>query len=291
MYNPYNTYPCQNFFNAPRHTSNINYNACDAYQCPYFTEQYIPFADEIDYDSRFDFPQSANDDDLIELKDYGPEPFVVNINEATKQNDTYRTALWTGSHLQVTLMSLKVGEDIGLEIHPNLDQFIRIEQGEGIVKMGDIKDRLDFQERVYDDFAFVIPAGKWHNLINTGNEPLKLYSIYAPPQHPRGTVHVTKADAEAAEERRSDYRQKKQRMLRQTKEFTLSELAQYDGTMGKPAYVAVNGIVYDVSANSKWSGAAHYGLTAGKDLSSQFESCHNSASKLAKLPKVGVLKG
>jgi mannose-6-phosphate isomerase-like protein (cupin superfamily)/predicted heme/steroid binding protein len=296
MYNPYNTYPCQNFFNAPRHTSNIKYNACEAYQCPYcvnaprFTEQYIPFADEIDYDSRFNFPQSANDD-LIELKDYGPEPFVVNINEATKQNDTYRTALWTGSHLQVTLMSLKVGEDIGLEIHPNLDQFIRIEQGEGIVKMGDRKDRLDFQERVYDDFAFVIPAGKWHNLINTGNEPLKLYSIYAPPQHPRGTVHVTKSDAQAAEEHRGDYRQKKQKNSRQTKEFTLSELAQYDGTMGKPAYVAVNGIVYDVSANSKWSGAVHYGLTAGKDLSSQFENCHSSASKLAKLPKVGVLKG
>lgn len=74
------------------------------------------------------------------------------------------------------------------------------------------------------------------------------------------------------------------------KEFTLSELAQYDGTMGKPAYVAVNGIVYDVSNVPKWSKATHYGLTAGKDLSSQFESCHGVESKLAKLPKVGVLK-
>ncbi|MCB2295407.1 hypothetical protein LGK95_18145 [Clostridium algoriphilum] len=78
---------------------------------------------------------------------------------------------------------------------------------------------------------------------------------------------------------------------RQTKVFTLNELAQYDGTMGKPAYVSVNGIVYDVSDNSKWSGAIHYDLTAGKDLSSQFESCHGVASKLAKLPKIGVLKG
>lgn len=77
---------------------------------------------------------------------------------------------------------------------------------------------------------------------------------------------------------------------RQTKEFTLSELAQFDGTMGRPAYVAVNGIVYDVSDNSKWSGAKHYGLTAGKDLTSQFESCHGIATKLAKLPKVGILK-
>ncbi|WP_330389510.1 cupin domain-containing protein [Geosporobacter ferrireducens] len=132
-------------------------------------------------------------------KDYGPKPFVVNIEEATKQNNTFRTALWTGSHLQLTLMSINVGEDIGLEIHPNLDQFIRIEEGQGLVKMGDRKDRLDFQEKVYDDFAIIIPAGKWHNLINTGCKPLKLYSIYAPPQHPHGTVHETKAIAETAE--------------------------------------------------------------------------------------------
>jgi len=119
-----------------------------------------------------------------------------------------------------------------------------------------------------------------------------LYSIYAPPQHPHGTVHVTKADAEAAEEHHNGSHQNRQKNIRQTKEFTLSELSQYDGTMGKPAYVAVNGIVYDVSTNSKWSGAVHFGLVAGKDLSSQFESCHGDASsKLAKLPKVGILKG
>jgi mannose-6-phosphate isomerase-like protein (cupin superfamily) len=143
--------------------------------------------------------QSAEDNSLMELKDYGPEPFVINIDEATKQNDTYRTALWTGRHLQVTLMSLKVGEDIGLEIHPNVDQFLRIEEGQGVVMMGDSRNNLDFQERVYDDFAILIPAGKWHNLVNTGNIPLKLYSIYAPPQHPHGTVHETKADAMAVE--------------------------------------------------------------------------------------------
>ncbi len=133
------------------------------------------------------------------LKDYGPYPFVININEATKLNNNYRTALWTGCHLQVTLMSINVGEDIGLEIHPDLDQFIRLEQGQGVVVMGDRRDRLDFKEKVCDDFAFVIPAGKWHNLINTGSIPIKLYSIYAPPQHPRGTVHKTRADAQAAE--------------------------------------------------------------------------------------------
>ena len=188
-------------------------------------------------------------------------------------------------------MSIKVGEDIGLEVHQGLDQFIRVEEGQGLVKMGDSKYNLDFQRNVYDDFAFIIPAGKWHNLINTGDTPLKLYSIYAPPQHPHGTVHETKADAEAAEENHDHLYQKGQRALSQNKEFTLSELAQYDGTMGNPAYVAVNGIVYDLSTNSKWSGATHYGLTAGKDLSSQFESCHGVSLKLAKLPKVGVLRG
>ncbi|PKM95183.1 MAG: cupin domain-containing protein [Firmicutes bacterium HGW-Firmicutes-1] len=153
-----------------------------------YTNQYIPCS------------HISEDHCFIQLMDYGPEPFVINIDAATKQNDTFRTALWTGSHLQLTLMSINVGEDIGLEIHPNLDQFLRIEEGQGIVKMGDRKNRLYFQEKVYDGFAFIIPAGKWHNLINTGNKPLKLYSIYAPPQHPRGTVHETKAIAEAAEE-------------------------------------------------------------------------------------------
>lgn len=125
---------------------------------------------------------------------------MVNINEATKQNNTYRTALWTGKHLQVTLMSINVGEDIGLEIHPNVDQFLRIEQGQGIVQMGKSKDNLDFKRNAYDDFAIMIPAGTWHNVTNTGNIPLKLYSIYAPPNHPFGTVHVTKTDALAMEE-------------------------------------------------------------------------------------------
>lgn len=133
------------------------------------------------------------------LKDYGSEPFVVNINEVTKENNTFRTALWTGRHLQVTVMSINVGDDIGLEVHPTTDQFLRIEKGQGLVKMGPTKNNLNFQRKVYDDYAIMVPAGTWHNVINTGNTPLKLYSIYAPPEHPRDTVHTTKADAEAAE--------------------------------------------------------------------------------------------
>ncbi|GEN52284.1 cupin domain-containing protein [Halobacillus faecis] len=136
----------------------------------------------------------------IVIKDYGGQPFVLNIEEATTQNRTFRTALWTGDHLQVTLMSIAVGDDIGLEVHPDVDQFLRIEQGQGLVQMGDTKDQLTFQQQVSDDFAIMVPAGKWHNLTNTGQQPLKLYSIYAPPEHPFGTVHKTKADAMAAEE-------------------------------------------------------------------------------------------
>jgi mannose-6-phosphate isomerase-like protein (cupin superfamily) len=96
-------------------------------------------------------------------------------------------------------MSIDVGEDIGLEIHYDVDQFIRIEDGQGIVMMGDGKNKMDFQESVCYGYIIIIPAGKWHNIINTGKKPLKLYSIYAPPQHPHGTVHATKAAAEAAE--------------------------------------------------------------------------------------------
>ena len=133
------------------------------------------------------------------LNDHGKKPFVVNINQAARQNNTFRTAIWTGNHLQVTLMSINVGEDIGLEIHPNVDQFLRIEEGQGLVQMGKSKDSLNFVKNVGDDFAVMVPAGTWHNVTNTGNTPLKLYSIYAPPNHPFGTVHRTKADAEAAE--------------------------------------------------------------------------------------------
>ncbi|MBB5171965.1 cupin domain-containing protein [Texcoconibacillus texcoconensis] len=134
------------------------------------------------------------------IKDYGSQPFVVDIEEVTKQNNTFRTALWTGQHLQLTLMSIGVGEDIGLEAHPNLDQFIRIEQGQGIVQMGDSPSHLNFQQEAFADYAIFIPAGKWHNLTNTGNVPIKLYSIYAPPEHPYGTVHETKDIAMASEE-------------------------------------------------------------------------------------------
>ncbi|KAF5028506.1 Cupin domain protein [anaerobic digester metagenome] len=136
------------------------------------------------------------------LTDYGPEPFVINLDRAAKQNNMFRTALWTGRNLQLVLMSINPGESIGLEIHPDHDQFIRIEQGQGMVLMGNAKDTLTLRRNVFDGFAFVVPAGTWHNLINTGTRPIRLYTIYAPPAHAHGTIQATKADAAAQKAQR-----------------------------------------------------------------------------------------
>lgn len=132
--------------------------------------------------------------EAVEFKDFGPDPLVIDIEQYTLQNETFRTAVWTGSLMQMTVMTLQPGEDIGLELHTTIDQFLRVEQGSGIVMMGDSEENLDFQERVEDDFAIFIPAGKWHNLLNDSDEPLKLYSIYTPVEHPHGTVHETREE-------------------------------------------------------------------------------------------------
>ena len=134
---------------------------------------------------------------MTQTPDHGPNPYTVNIESSTRANTNFRTTVWTGELMQLTLMSIPVGGDIGLEVHPDVDQFIRIEQGQGLVQMGGRKDRLEFERNVSEDEAIMIPAGTWHNVTNTGHVPLKLYSIYAPPEHPFGTVHRTKAEAMA----------------------------------------------------------------------------------------------
>ncbi|SMB80910.1 Mannose-6-phosphate isomerase, cupin superfamily [Desulfonispora thiosulfatigenes DSM 11270] len=180
MHNNYPMYPNPYCPNKPMCNPNNNCGLYPMYPYPgWYNTPYQPVQPE----------------QPLKLKDYGPDPFVINIDKATKQNEYFRLALWTGTHLQVTLMSIKVGESVGLEVHPELDQFIRIEEGQGLVKIGDNEDNLDYVRNVYDDYIIIIPAGKWHNLINTGSKPLKLYSIYAPPEHPCGTVHRTKEDA------------------------------------------------------------------------------------------------
>lgn len=113
--------------------------------------------------------------------------FLTNIEQATLSNTDYRRVLYTSSHLQLVLMSIAPGDEIGEEVH-HLDQFIRIESGQGTVILeGDAHG-------VQDDDAIIIPDGTKHNVINTGTTDLKLYSIYTPPEHKDGTVHPTKAD-------------------------------------------------------------------------------------------------
>lgn len=136
----------------------------------------------------------------MEIKDYGKQPFVVNLEDFTKSNNNFRTAVWTGTNLQMTLMSIEVGGDIGGEIHTENDQFLRIETGTALVKMGESESEITFEQEASEDDGIFIPVGKWHNVINIGNEPLKIYSIYAPAHHPFGTIHATRAEADEAEE-------------------------------------------------------------------------------------------
>jgi mannose-6-phosphate isomerase-like protein (cupin superfamily) len=125
--------------------------------------------------------------------------WVDDIERATLANETFRTVLFTGEHLQLTVMLLAPGEDIGAEVHHDRDQFLRVESGKGRAELGGRDGQPAETRDLADDFALVVPAGLWHNIVNTGSEELKLYSVYAPPEHPPDTVHRTKADAEAAE--------------------------------------------------------------------------------------------
>lgn len=130
----------------------------------------------------------------MDTTDYGKQPWVINIEDLTKSNDKFRVAKWTGTNLQMTVMSIEVGSEVGLEVHPDIDQFLRVEAGKAKVLMGPAEDELTFEQEAEDDFAILVPAGTWHNIVNVGDEPLKLYSIYAPAEHPAGTIHETYAD-------------------------------------------------------------------------------------------------
>lgn len=131
--------------------------------------------------------------------DHGSNPFATNIEQMAVQNRNFRTAIWTGCHLQMTLMCIPPCGEIGLEVHADTDQFIRVEQGTAVVKIGRCGNQPDFQQNMCKGDAVFIPAGTWHNVVNIGGNPLKISSIYSPPNHRRGTVHRTKADAEREE--------------------------------------------------------------------------------------------
>ena len=127
------------------------------------------------------------------------DAWTGDIEQLTLDNETFRTVIFTGGHVQLTVMRLAPGEDIGWEAHPHLDQFLRIEAGTGRVEFGTTEERVDETHAVGDGSAIVVPAGMWHNVVNVGDDDVKLYSLYAPPEHPDGTVHRTKDEAEAAE--------------------------------------------------------------------------------------------
>ena len=130
------------------------------------------------------------------LRDFGGHPLVIDMDRAAKCNSCYRFALWTGEYFQVTLMNIPAGGDVGLEMHSDTDQFLRIGSGCGLCVMGESPEKMTVRKRVGEKDAVIVPAGTWHNLINTGSTALKLYSVYAPPHHPFGTIQPRKEDAE-----------------------------------------------------------------------------------------------
>lgn len=136
----------------------------------------------------------------MNIIDNGPLPNVFDLETATVENTTYRTVAWTGRYLQVTLMSIPPGSSIGLEVHPETDQFVRIDAGRGQVLMGPAEDDLSFRADVSDGWSVQVPAGSWHDIVNTGEEDLRLYVVYAPSHHASGIVQQTSADAERDEE-------------------------------------------------------------------------------------------
>jgi mannose-6-phosphate isomerase-like protein (cupin superfamily) len=138
------------------------------------------------------------------IEDIGPEPQSFDLETATVENTNYRTVAWSGKYLQLTLMSIEVGEDIGLEAHPETDQFLRLDAGRGRVQMGPARDQLDFDREVEDGWAIFVPAGTWHNVTNIGVEPMRMYAVYAPIHHAAGKVQATSADAERDEESGED---------------------------------------------------------------------------------------
>jgi mannose-6-phosphate isomerase-like protein (cupin superfamily) len=120
--------------------------------------------------------------------------FVNDIEELTEENTDFRRVVYTGKHMQLVLMSLLPGEEIGEETHGDGDQFFRVEKGDGEVWIDGVRSKIE------SDMAIVVPAGARHNVKNTGNKPLRLYTLYAPPEHADGIVCATKADAEATAE-------------------------------------------------------------------------------------------
>lgn len=125
----------------------------------------------------------------------GKKPYVVNIKSLAICNNAFRMGLWTGEYLQTTLMSINPNDDIGKEMHSNVDQYLMVVKGRAKVYFGDSKNTLKLYKDAGPDDAIFIPAGTWHNVVNVGRRALKLISVYGPPNHPYGVYQATKNDA------------------------------------------------------------------------------------------------
>jgi len=132
---------------------------------------------------------------MTDLTDHGTTPYIFDIAAAAVENPNFRSTIVTAKHSQLTLMSIPVGDDMGLEVHPDNDQYYRIEQGSGRCLMGQSKDALTIQQDVTAGAMISVPAGTWHNIVNQGDVALKMSTIYGPADHVAGTLHPTKQDA------------------------------------------------------------------------------------------------
>ena len=133
-------------------------------------------------------------------KDLGAKPQLLNIHNEVCRNTNFRAAIWTGENLQVTVMSIPVGGEVGLEFHEDVEQLLQIESGFARVYMGKSKNSVTCFGGADRNSLIIVPQKTWHNIVNVGHMPLKLYSVYAPPEHPFGTVHKTKLDSDLAED-------------------------------------------------------------------------------------------
>lgn len=131
--------------------------------------------------------------------DQGARPFVTNLNQDAINNTYFRATRWTCKNMQLTLMSVPIDSDIGLDVHLNSDQLFYIERGSALVLMGRCQECLDYQSQIYNDYTVLVPAGIWHNIINTGHDELKMFSIYAPSLHPHGSIYESKEEEEVYE--------------------------------------------------------------------------------------------
>lgn len=129
------------------------------------------------------------------FKETDQQPFVIDFKELVMENDSYRKVIWTGNHIQALIMSIPENEEAGTEVHHNIDQYTRIEDGQGVCRMGPSPDEFTYERAITTNDTIFIPGNMWHNIINTGGRPLKLYTIYSIPEYAEGTIHHTREDA------------------------------------------------------------------------------------------------